>query len=95
MPFAIKLIKYHEGMNVVEDEKYYSQTITTLTKKGFEKTIIVADANFPEEVDVSSTLKEAENKRKFIMRNFYKGFAFVRANMEFKIVEYPEYVEND
>lgn len=93
MPFAIKLEitkNYYDNQpeNLI---RYYSQTIETLVNGvGLDQMILLTDGEDPEEVDLSSTLIEAEKKLKELTGNKkYKNI------LSLKIVEYPEIQKED
>jgi len=91
MNFAIKIIapkKVHIFRQYSEATvtRYYAQTIETITNKGINRLIILCDGSDPEEVDLSETLIEAEEKIKEL-RLEVKYYVF-------KIIEYPEGAEN-
>lgn len=67
-------------------ERFFSQSIETLTKKGITHLILLTDGSDPEEVHTDETLVEAEKTLEFLEKE-NKYFVF-------KIVEYPEGTTN-
>lgn len=85
MPFAIKVIKEHdEGLSKNKTtERYYSQTLETLGRNGFEKLVLLTDGSEPDEIDISRSLEEAEVKATLIKSSIRSKFVYT------KVVEYP------
>jgi hypothetical protein len=86
MPFAIKVQLGHNATKNSEGVRYYSQTIETLTENsGLDEIVILTTGEDPNEVDISSTLVEAEEKlEQLTINKKYKNILYL------KIVEFPE-----
>jgi hypothetical protein len=86
MPFAIKIQLESDATKDSGGVRYYSQTIETLVQDaGLNKIVILTTGEDPEEVDISSTLIEAEEKlEKLTINKRYKNVSSI------KIVEFPE-----
>lgn len=92
MPFAIKLeLKPFDLTTELNSVRYYCQTLETLNDGvGLTEMVILTDGKDPEEVDVSSTLVEAEKKLERLTANKkYKNI------LSLKIVEFPEKLDQD
>jgi hypothetical protein len=87
MPFAIKLELTKNNNQPSENlVRYYSQTIETLVDgAGLDQMVLLTNGEYPEEVDLSSTLVEAEKKlEELTINKKYKNI------VSLKIVEFPE-----
>ena len=87
MPFAIKLeITKNNNQPSENLVRYYSQTIETLVDgAGLDQMVLLTNGEDPEEVDLSSTLIEAEKKlEELTINKKYKNI------VSLKIVEFPE-----
>lgn len=83
MPFAIRYKDPKLGI------RYYSQTIESLhSTEGIKEIVLLTDGRDPDEVDVSRTLVEAENKLYSIVLRYPEA-------LHLKVVEFPEPEEND
>jgi len=81
MAFAIKITANNETM-------YYSQTIVTIGGDRFSDLILLTNGKDPEEVDVSRTLIQAEEKLETVQQH-------ISGRLVAKIVEFPEVIDND
>lgn len=81
MAFAIKI-------SSVDQVMYYSQTITTIGGDQFSDIILLTNGKDPEEVDVSRTLIQAEEKLEVVQQH-------ISGKLVAKIVEFPEVIEHD
>lgn len=89
MAFALKLTRYYESIAFKDEVKYFSQSIDVLNKRDFSTLILLTDGSDPDEVDVSITLKEAKEKRIFLMKHIKTK------NISVEIVEFPEVTPDD
>jgi hypothetical protein len=76
----INLKKY--GIEAYNTNKYFCQKLDVFTKKGIESTIVITDGKNLDEIDLSSTLVEAEKKVQLLKK--------INKHYVFKIIEYPE-----
>lgn len=81
MAFAIKVTE-------LDTVRYYSQTIITLNDGFFHDLILLTDGVDQEEVYISRTLIQAEEKLQKIKVN-------LASTLKAKIVEFPEVIEYD
>lgn len=81
MAFAIKVIEK-------DTVRYYSQTIITLNDGFFSDLILLTTGVDKDEVDISRTLVQAEEKLERIQ-------AQLASTLKAKVVEFPEVTEND
>ena len=91
MPFAIKVQFGHNATKNSEGVRYYSQTIETLTENsGLDEIVILTTGEDPNEVDISSTLVEAEEKlEQLTINKKYKNVSSI------KVVEFPEIINEN
>jgi hypothetical protein len=91
MPFAIKVQFGHNATKNSEGVRYYSQTIETLTENsGLDEIVILTTGEDPNEVDISSTLVEAEKKlEQLTINKKYKNVSSI------KVVEFPEIINEN
>jgi len=76
MAFAIKIsAPRKKDVNIFRQceefsfiDRYFAQTIESITNKGIESILILCDGDDPEEVDLSDTLIEAEEKLDIIRK---------------------------
>lgn len=87
MPFAIKVeLKPFDLATSENNIRYYSQTIEVLDQSvGLSRIVILTNGKDLDEVDVSSTLIEAEKKLQELINN--KKYKNV---LSLSIVEFPE-----
>lgn len=81
MAFAIKVTQK-------DKVRYYSQTIITLNDGFFSDLILLTTGVDKDEVDISRTLVQAEEKLERIQ-------AQLASTLKAKVVEFPEVTEND
>lgn len=81
MAFAIKVTEK-------DTVRYYSQTIITLNDGFFSDLILLTTGVDKDEVDISRTLVQAEEKLERIQ-------AQLASTLKAKVVEFPEVTEND
>ena len=81
MAFAIKVTEK-------DTVRYYSQTIITLNDGFFSDLILLTTGVDKDEVDISRTLVQAEEKLERIK-------AQLASTLKAKVVEFPEVTEND
>lgn len=81
MAFAIKVTDH-------DTVRYYSQTIITLNDGFFSDLILLTDGVDQDEVDISRTLIQAEEKLE-------KVKAQLASSLKAKVVEFPEVIEYD
>lgn len=81
MAFAIKVTEK-------DTVRYYSQTIITLNDGLFSDLILLTAGVDKDEVDISRTLVQAEEKLERIQ-------AQLASTLKAKVVEFPEVTEND
>jgi hypothetical protein len=91
MPFAIKVQFGNDATKDSTRLRYYSQTIEILTENsGLDEIVILTTGEDPNEVDISSTLVEAEKKlEQLTINKKYKNVSSI------KVVEFPEIINEN